>query len=96
MMTQAATTQQLGVSCIAYLHDRFRQAAQIPPLADLLRARAATLSLGHPGHHGSLIDEEPVDRVVLVTPSACRGCGTGLEADVDEAFAAWRAVSGAV
>ena len=46
MMTLAATTQQLGVSFIAYLQDRFRQAGQIPPLADLLRARAATLTLG--------------------------------------------------
>ena len=46
MMTLAATTQQLGVSFIAYLQDRFRQAAQIPPLPDLLRAKAATLNLG--------------------------------------------------
>lgn len=46
MMTLAATTQQLGVSFIAYLQDRFRQAGQIPPLADLLRVRAATLTLG--------------------------------------------------
>jgi len=46
MMTLAATTQQLGVSFIAYLQDRFRQAGQIPPLADLLRAQAATLNLG--------------------------------------------------
>ena len=45
-MTLAATTQQLGVSFIAYLQDRFRQAGRIPPLADLLRARAATLTLG--------------------------------------------------
>lgn len=46
MMTLAATTQQLGVSFIAYLQDRFRQAGQIPPLADLLHAQAATLNLG--------------------------------------------------
>lgn len=46
MMTLAATTQQLGVSCIAYLQDRFHQAGQIPPLPDLLRAKAATLNLG--------------------------------------------------
>ena len=45
-MTLAATTQQLGVSFIAYLQDRFRQVGQIPPLADLLRARAATPTLG--------------------------------------------------
>ncbi|MBA3389236.1 MAG: transposase [Rubrobacter sp.] len=46
LMTLAATTQQLGVSFVAYLQDRFRQAGQIPPLPDLLRARAATLNLG--------------------------------------------------
>jgi hypothetical protein len=46
MMTLAATTQQLGVSFVAYLLDRFRHAGQIPPLADLLRTRAATLNLG--------------------------------------------------
>ena len=45
-MTLAATTQQLGVSFIAYLQDRFRQTGQIPPLAELIRAKAATLSLG--------------------------------------------------
>jgi len=45
-MTLAATTQQLGVSFVAYLQDRFRQTGRIPPLADLLRARAATLNLG--------------------------------------------------
>ena len=33
-------------STIAYLQDRFRQAGRIPPLADLLRAQAATLDLG--------------------------------------------------
>jgi len=46
MMTLAATTQQLGVSFVVYLQDRLRQAGQIPPLADLLRARAATLNPG--------------------------------------------------
>lgn len=46
MMTLAATTQQLGVSFLAYLHDRFHQAERIPPLADLIRAKAATLQLG--------------------------------------------------
>ncbi len=45
-MTLAATTQQLGVSFVAYLQDRFRQAGQIPPLAELLRRQAATLNLG--------------------------------------------------
>jgi transposase IS66 family protein len=46
MMTLAATTQKLGVSFLAYLHDRFHQAARIPPLADLIRAKAATMNLG--------------------------------------------------
>jgi hypothetical protein len=45
LMTLAATTQQLGVSFVAYLQDRFRQAGQISPLADLLRERAVTLNL---------------------------------------------------
>src|SRR5215207_2500651 len=33
---------------------------------------------GHPGHHRALLGEERVDRVVAVTPDACRGCGAGL------------------
>jgi hypothetical protein len=45
-MTLAATTRQLGVSFIAYLQDRLRQAGQLPPLADLLRAQATSLNLG--------------------------------------------------
>jgi len=44
--TLAATTQQLGVSFLAYLTDRWTQAGQIPALADILRERAATLHLG--------------------------------------------------
>jgi transposase len=36
---------------------------------------------GHPGHHRSVLAEERVDRVVLVTPSACRGCRTALGVD---------------
>lgn len=44
--TLAATTQQLGVSFLAYLVDRWTQAGQIPPLADILQVRAATLRLG--------------------------------------------------
>jgi hypothetical protein len=47
-MTPAATTQQLGVSFVAYLQDRFRQTGRIPPLANLLRAQAATLDPGRP------------------------------------------------
>src|SRR5438067_373986 len=30
---------------------------------------------GQPGHHRALLDEARVDRVVDVTPDACRGCG---------------------
>src|SRR5436309_1196674 len=33
---------------------------------------------GHAGHHRELLGEERVDRVVDVTPDACRGCGAGL------------------
>ncbi len=36
---------------------------------------------GHPGHHRLLLGEERVDRVVAVTPPACRGCGMALPAD---------------
>jgi len=35
---------------------------------------------GHPGHHRELLGEERVDRLVLVTPDACRGCGAALSA----------------
>jgi hypothetical protein len=44
-MTLAATTQQLGVSFLAYLQDRLHQAGRIPPLPDLIRERAAALNL---------------------------------------------------
>jgi hypothetical protein len=44
-MTLAATTRKLGLDFGAYLRDRFTQAGQIPPLADLITARAAQLSL---------------------------------------------------
>jgi transposase IS66 family protein len=40
-MTLAATTRKLGLDFAAYLTDRFTQAGQIPPLADLIAARAA-------------------------------------------------------
>lgn len=39
-MTLAATTRKLGVGFAAYLIDRFTRAGQIPPLADLIAARA--------------------------------------------------------
>jgi hypothetical protein len=44
-MTLAATTRKLGIDFAAYLRDRFTRAGQIPPLADLISARAAQLSL---------------------------------------------------
>jgi hypothetical protein len=44
-MTLAATTQKLGVSFFAYLQDRLHRIGRIPPLADLIRERAATLNL---------------------------------------------------
>jgi hypothetical protein len=44
-MTLAATTRKLGVDFAAYLRDRFTQAGLIPPLADLITARAPQLAL---------------------------------------------------
>ncbi|MDQ5841283.1 MAG: transposase [Chloroflexota bacterium] len=44
-MTLAATTRKLGVDFGAYLKDRFTKAGQIPPLADLISARASQLAL---------------------------------------------------
>jgi hypothetical protein len=44
-MTLAATTQKLGASFFAYLQDRLHQAGRVPPLADLIRERAAILNL---------------------------------------------------
>jgi hypothetical protein len=44
-MPLAATTRKLGVDFGNYLRDRFTHAGQIPPLADLITARAAHLSL---------------------------------------------------
>ena len=41
--TLAATTRKLGLDFAAYLTDRFTRAGQIPPLADLITARAAPL-----------------------------------------------------
>jgi hypothetical protein len=45
-MTLTATTRKLGLDFAAYLRDRFTHAGQIPPLADLISARAAQLALG--------------------------------------------------
>jgi hypothetical protein len=44
-MTLAATTRKLGLDFAAYLIDRFTRAGQIPPLADLITARAAQLAV---------------------------------------------------
>jgi hypothetical protein len=44
-MTLAATTRKLGIDFGAFLRDRFTKAGQIPPLADLISARAAQLRL---------------------------------------------------
>lgn len=45
-MTLAATTRKLGVDFAVYLRDRLTQAGQVPPLADLIAARAPQLALG--------------------------------------------------
>jgi len=45
-MTLAATTQKLGISFFAYVHDRISQANRIPGLGHLISARATTLNLG--------------------------------------------------
>jgi len=45
-MTLAATTKKLGVSFYSYVHDRISGEQSIPPLADLIGARAAELHLG--------------------------------------------------
>ena len=34
---------------------------------------------GHPGHHRLLVSEARVDRLEVVRPEACRGCGAGLD-----------------
>jgi hypothetical protein len=45
-MSLAATTKKLGVSFYTYIHDRILETNQIPPLAELIDARAAELNLG--------------------------------------------------
>jgi len=49
-----------------------------PPVDREGEARRRGGQPGHPGHHRLLLGEERVDRLVLVTPDACRGCGTAL------------------
>lgn len=44
--TLAATAAKLGVSFAQYLADRVGQVGEIPPLAELIRAKAAQLDLG--------------------------------------------------
>ncbi len=44
--TLAATTAKLGVSFVDYIRDRVTGAQAVPPLADLIRQRAAALNLG--------------------------------------------------
>ncbi len=44
-MTLAATIRKLGLDFAAYLRDRFTHANQIPPLADLISARASQFAL---------------------------------------------------
>lgn len=43
----AATTAQLGIRFWEYLHDRITQAGKIPPLAEVIAARAPQLRLGY-------------------------------------------------
>ena len=43
-MTLAATTRKLGLDFATFLTDRFTQAGQIPPLPDLIAARASQLA----------------------------------------------------
>jgi hypothetical protein len=45
-MTLAATARKLGIDFAVYLRDRLTQAGQVPPLADLITARAPQLALG--------------------------------------------------
>jgi hypothetical protein len=46
-MTLVATTQKLGLSFYAYVRDRLTAAQQVPPLDQLIAARAPSLQLGH-------------------------------------------------
>src|SRR5688500_20026178 len=54
-----------------------RRAPPPPPGADGSRRQQGGQS-GHPGHHRALLSEERVDRVLVVRPLACRGCGIRL------------------
>jgi len=48
--TLVATAAKLGVSFHDYVRDRVSEAHQLPALADLIRARAPALNLGHSWH----------------------------------------------
>jgi transposase len=53
-----------------------------PPAADAAgEQRRPGGQPGHPGHHRALIEPERVDRLVVVAPESCRGCGAGLTAE---------------
>jgi transposase len=58
-----------------------RRAAPPPPSDDAGGERRRRGGQpGHPGYHRLLLGEERVDRLVIVTPEACRGCGDALPA----------------
>jgi transposase len=56
------------------------QAQRRAPSADHDGERRRGGQPGHPGHHRALLPEERLDRIVLVSPPACRGCGAALGA----------------
>jgi transposase len=59
-----------------------RRAPLLPPIGDAGGERRRRGGQpGHPGHHRLLLGEERVDRLVIVTPDACRGCGGALPAE---------------
>jgi hypothetical protein len=45
-MSLVATTKKLGVDFYEYVHDRIAGSRGIPPLAELIEARAKKLNLG--------------------------------------------------
>jgi transposase len=64
-----------------------RRAPPMPPNGDAGGERRRPGGQpGHPGHHRRLVSEERVDRLVVVRPATCRGCGEALpsESTVDD------------